>query len=118
MTTPTLDQVKRALAIAEQIQKLEEEYSAILGGKPSAAPAAPRSTAAAPKVSKRGAKSPFSPEHRAKLAAAAKARWARKSAGAPKPVKAARKKRVLSPEGRARIVAAVKARHAAARKGK
>lgn len=127
MPTPTssIENLKRALAIAEQIQKLEDEYMAILGGKPAAAPAtlaAPNTTAPAPEAGKRGGKRTMSAATRAKMAAAAKARWAKKSGGTTKlvepikPIKAARKKRVLSPEGRARIVAAVKARHAAARK--
>jgi hypothetical protein len=117
-TTPTVEQLQRALALAEQIQKLEEEYAAILGGASAPAPFVPSSPAPAPKAAKAGKPSPFSAEHRAKLAAAAKARWAKKNAGAPVPEKAAKKKRILSPEGRARIIAAVKARHAAARKAK
>jgi len=114
-SSPSLDQLKRALAIAEQIQKLEAEYAALLGGKPAVAPT---SITAAAKPAKRGGKRTLSAEARAKMAAAAEARWAKKGRGVPPLVKTARKKRVLSAEGRARIVAAVKARHAAARKAK
>ncbi|HCN29553.1 MAG TPA: hypothetical protein DIT64_12545 [Verrucomicrobiales bacterium] len=84
---PTLEQLKRAAAIAEQITRLEDELQAIFGNakpgrkKKSALDAAP---AAAPVAAKRGPKAKkakrvinFSPEARARIAAAQKARWAR-----------------------------------------
>src|SRR6266481_8834063 len=114
-TTPTLTQLQRALAIAEQIQKLEDELEGVLGGESSggapAASASPKAAAAA-KPGRRGGKRFVSPEARARMAAAQKARWAKSKGGkasAPaKPAVAGKKKRVLSPEGRARIVAALK----------
>lgn len=89
MSSPSLDQLKRAIAVKEQIAKLEEELASILGG--SAAPAA-----------KRGR-----PGRKPGSGAAA--------AGAPAPKKA---KRVMSAEGRARIIAAQKARWAKIKKEK
>jgi hypothetical protein len=111
ITSLSLDQLKRVIAIKEQIASLEQELVKIAGGKaPAVIP-----------VKTRGArkKRVLSPEGRAKIVAALKARWARQSGAAkaktpkaPKAPKAARKKRVLSPEGRAKIVAALKARWA------
>jgi hypothetical protein len=113
MPTPSIDQLKRALTIAEKIQQLESELSRLVGGNPSA----PK-TAAAP-VQKTGRRT-MSAAVRAKLAAAAKARWARVKGSSEAPAKvpatARNKKRELTPEGRARIVAALKARWAAKRK--
>ena len=111
MPTPTIDQLRKALAIAEQIQKLEEEYASIMGGKAAPAPSAP-----ATKTTKRGRK-PFSAETKAKMAAAAKLRWAKKGGAVVKPIKVAKKKRVLSPEHKAKLIAAVKARWAKVKKG-
>ena len=86
MPTPTTDQLKAALAIAEQIQKLEEEYAAIMGGKapapvPTVIKTAPVSTviktALVPTI--RSKRKPFSAATKAKMAASAKARWAKKN---------------------------------------
>jgi hypothetical protein len=121
MPTPSIDQLKRALAIAEQIQQLEAELGRIVGDR-SSAPSVPKAAAAASPIRRRG-KRTMSAEAREKIAAAQRARWA-KSKGtatvaakgpASKPKKKTRK---LSPEGRARIVAALKARWAAKKAGK
>jgi len=77
MPTPTTDQLRKALAIAEQIQKLEEEYRSIFAGSFYALPAP------APKTTKRGRK-PFSAETKAKMAAAAKLRWEKNAGRTPK----------------------------------
>jgi hypothetical protein len=113
--------MQRALQIAEQIQKLEEEFAAILNGGPetSAAPAA--SASRVPGNAQKG-KRVVSAETRAKMAAAQQARRARVSGnGAGTARGAASKpagKRVLSPQGRARIVAGLKAPPAAAKKNR
>jgi hypothetical protein len=68
----------------------------------------------------------ISPEGRARIAAAQKARWAKISSakagaaerGAGRPAGSRRKKRTISPEGRARIAAAQKARWAKVRGAK
>lgn len=68
MSTPTSEQLKRAIKVSQQIQQLEAELAAILGG------------------SKRGAKADLSvsppkrnmsPEARERIAAAQRARWAK-----------------------------------------
>jgi len=119
-TTPSIDQLKRAVSISEEIEKLQSQLASLLGAGPkvsasaSAAPAGPKA-----RRKKRG----LSAEGRARIAAAQKARWAKvKGAAAtpapkaPKPGRKRKVKRVLSPEARARIVAAVKRRWARARK--
>jgi hypothetical protein len=121
-TTPSIDQLKRAIALSEQIQKLEAELASILGSNAKASASAKvAAVAAKPGRRKRG----LSAEGRARIAAAQKARWAKAKgdseteapAEAPKAGKR-RKKRNLSPEARARIVAAVKRRWAKAKKAK
>ncbi len=113
---PSIQQLKRALTISEQIEKLQGELASILG---SAAPAsAPKTIATKP--AKAGART-LSPEAREKIAAAARARWARAKGTAPsaasKPAAAPKKKGGLTPEGRAKLAASMKARWAARRKG-
>jgi hypothetical protein len=113
MPTRSIDQLKRALAIAEQIQQLESEFARIVGGTSSVA-SAPKTAAASP--IKRKGKRTMSLEAREKIAAAQRARWSKSkgtSAAVVKaPAAAPKKKRKLSPEGRARIVAALKKRWA------
>jgi len=112
---PTLTQLKQAIIIAEQIEKLQAELASLLGGD-RVVVSVPK--AASPPVAK-SRKRTMSPEARERIAAAQRARWAKSKgivkAPTAKPVK---KKRGLTPEGRARIVAALKARHAAAKKAK
>ena len=109
LTIPSVQQLRRAIAIKEQIQALENELVSLTGAAPAAAPGASRK------------KFTRSAATRAKMAAAQKARWAKLNRGTPAAAKPARKRKgQLSPEGRARIVAAQKARWAKrkARKGK
>lgn len=112
MSTPTLDQLKRAIGISEQIEKLQAELASLFGGS------SPRSfsSASASAAPKKKGKRMMSPEARERIAAAQRARWAKAKGGktmAASPAKATRKKRKLSPEGRARIAAAQRARWAA-----
>ena len=96
--------LEEAVSIRRQIDNLERRLSSILGG----APARPTT---APTQSGRY----FSASTRAKLAAAAKARWARLKRGTkPAP---ARKKGALTPAGRRKLSELMKARWAARRKG-
>lgn|SRR6266853_422211 len=122
-TTPNLTQLKQAIALAERIESLQAELASLFGGGSSAAPAAPPASFAVAKPGRRRVRRTMSPEARAKIAAAQRARWAKTKgvaaapaapAAAAKPVPG--KKRGLSPEGRARIVAALKARWAAKKK--
>jgi hypothetical protein len=128
-TTPSIDQLKRAIAVSEQIQKLESELASILGSSAKVSAPAKVASVAAAKPAKKTRKG-LSAAGRARIAAAQKARWAKvkgdaaPAAAAPAPKAAAKSKskgkvkRVLSPEARARIVAAVKRRWAKARKAK
>ncbi|MEP6672777.1 MAG: hypothetical protein ABJF10_26670 [Chthoniobacter sp.] len=122
-TTPSIDQLKRAITISEQIQKLESELASILGASVKvSAPAKVAAVAVKTGRKKRG----LSAEGRARIAAAQKARWAKVKgttaaaapAAAPKAGKRKKGKRNLSPEARARIVAAVKRRWAKVKKAK
>ena len=97
--------LEEAVSIRRQIDNLERRLSSILGG----APARP-TIATAPTKSRRY----FSPSTRAKLAAAARARWARLKGGTkPAPTK---KKGALTPAGRRKLSELMKARWAARRK--
>jgi hypothetical protein len=106
----SLEQLKQAIAIREQIEILENKLSLLLAGT-SQVEAAPRQ--------KKG----MSAFGRARIAAAQKARWAKKKqtakVGAPgttsAPPKA--KTKTMSPEARARIASAQKARWAKIKAG-
>lgn len=99
----TIDQLKRAAAIKEQIEDLSKELRAILGGstKSGAKPSKTRAMSAAVKR---------------KIAAAQKARWAnlRRAKPATRSVKSARaKKNTKSSATRAKLSAKMKAYWAA-----
>lgn len=120
MPTPTIQQLQQAIAIAEQIEKLQSELATLFGGSSSTSSSAAASSSVARSKGKRGGKRTMSAATIAKMRASQQARWAKvkgpSSAAAAEPVATSRKKkRKLSPEGRARIVAALKARHAAKR---
>lgn len=92
MSTPSVDQLKRAIAIKEQINSLEAELASILGGTAIAV------TATATPIAKR--------------------KYTKKATAVAAPAPAEGKKRTMSPEGRARIIAAQKARWAKSKKEK
>jgi hypothetical protein len=96
--------LEEAISIRRQIETLESRLSSILGGR-----ALPTTTTTRPA----GARY-FSPATRAKLAAAAKARWARLRG--PAPTTPAKKKGQLTPAGRRKLSQLMKARWAARRK--
>ena len=108
-TTPTLDQLKRSLAISEQIAALEAELGAIFNG---AAPTKATGTAKAAPTAGDGRKGKRSPETIAKMKAAQQARWAKVKAPAPAKTEAPAKKGGMSAAGKAKIAAAQKARWA------
>jgi hypothetical protein len=94
----SLKNLEEALSVRRQIGTLENRLASLLGRK------------ATPRTGKRA----MSAATRAKLSAAAKARWAkRKHTGVGKPV---RKKGGLTPAGRKRLSQLMKARWAARRK--
>ena len=96
--------LQEAISIRRQIENLENRLSSILRG----APARPTAPAAA-------AGRYFSPSTRAKLSAAAKARWARKRGGTS--AAPSRRRGQLTPAGRRKLSQLMKARWAARRKG-
>jgi len=107
--TPTLDQIKRGIAIAEQIEALKSELDGILGK--SSAPAAKTTTIAKPAPAQ--GKFKRSPETIAKMKAAQQARWAKvKAPAAAKAEAPVKKKGGMSAAGKAKIAAAQKARWA------
>lgn len=75
MTNLSINQLKRAVQLKEQIARLENELASVLGsnsatrGRSGSKPAAP--------AAKSGAKRTMSAEGRARISAAAKARWAK-----------------------------------------
>jgi hypothetical protein len=93
----SIDQLRRAIALKEQIEQLADELKGVLGSAPI----------------KRGRRT-RSAATRARMAAAQRARWAGAKGKSPK--KAKRGKRKISAAGRARIAAAAKARWAAAKR--
>src|SRR6266404_5006510 len=93
--------LQEAISIRRQINNLEKRLSSVLAGAPSR-PTAPT-----------GARY-FSPGTRAKLSAAARARWARERG--PTTAAPRRKKGQLSPAGRRKLSQLMKARWAARRK--
>lgn len=118
MSNVSASQLREALSIREQIEKLEARFNQIVGGGSSSPSSG--ATASAKVDGRRGRMSAAS---RAKIAAAARARWARvKGTSSPAAAKSegakpARKKGGLTAEGRARLAAAMKARWAARKKG-
>ena len=101
-STPTLEQLKRAIKLAEQIQNLEAEIAAIFGTKP------------APSAATRGApgKSTGKRPYNFSAATLAKRAASKEKADAKAEGKKKTKKGTMSDAGRAAIVAAQKARWA------
>ncbi|HEY3857908.1 MAG TPA: hypothetical protein VGO67_26275 [Verrucomicrobiae bacterium] len=102
LTELSTSQLHRIIAIREQIEELQSEIESIAGGS-SRAPGRPPG----------GKKGGISAAGRARIAAAAKARWARVNAN--KGESAPKKRRKFSPAVRAKIAAAAKARWAKAK---
>lgn len=113
-------QLREAIKLSEQIDSLRQRLHGILGGPGQARTASTAKKAA--KAFKPGRRT-MSPAARAKIAAGARARWAKvrgtkaKPSVAVKPATAPKKKGGLTPEGRAKLAAAMKARWAARKKG-
>ena len=132
------EQLRRAVAIKEQIEALEKELNRLLSGA-AVSPAEPAPAAVPPARAvrgRRGGRRRLSPEARARIAEAARRRWAlrkgiavaaatpneARAAEAPAAAMATRpRRRGNSPEGKRRIIEAQKRRWAAwraARKAK
>ena len=100
--------LEAAVSIRRQIDNLERRLSSILGGAPA------RPTVTAPAKAQGGRGRYFSPSTRAKLASAARARWAKLKGGTKPPP--AKKKGALTAAGRRKLSELMKARWAARRK--
>ena len=127
----TTASIQEALDIRKQIDALKAKVDQLMHGDVKAIPPsqppkrgrkkgsvnkAQAAPAVAPKAKPTEKKSKMSPEARAKIAAAQKARWAAQKGqtASPKQSKSAPKKKGgMTPEGRARLAAAMKARWAA-----
>ena len=110
----SLEKLKEAVSLREQIQALERRISSLFGGGGQTS-----STTAAGGVRRRRKRSPVTPETRAKLAAAAKARWARQGAasgGAKAGAKTRKRRSGLTAAGRKKLSDSMKARWAARRR--
>lgn len=104
--------LEEAISIRRQIDTLERRLSSILGGR-----ALPTTTTTTTTTKRPAGARYFSPSTRAKLAAAARARWARLRGPAPTaPTTPAKKKGQLTPAGRRKLSQLMKARWAARRK--
>jgi methionyl-tRNA synthetase len=99
LTSLSPQQLRRAADLKDKIQSLENEFQRILGTSTKSI------TAVAPKKKRK-----MSAAGRAKIAAAARARWAKFKGrkAAAKPIKKARRK--MSAAARAKIAAAARAR--------
>jgi hypothetical protein len=80
ITTLTPQQLRKAADLKEDIDGLQEQLSAILGGGATPTPVAPEETGR-PKNGRRKRRKKVSAEGRANISAAAKARWAAKKMG-------------------------------------
>ncbi len=109
---PPVSHIEEALHILRQIDFLKEKVNALLGDNTASAKGAPRKG--------KGKKGKMSPEARAKIAAAQKARWAAKKSpvakAKPAAVKGSKRKNGMTPEAKAKIAAAMKARWAVKKK--
>ena len=106
--------LQEAISIRQQIDNLHRRLSSLLRGAPQrpTAPTAP--TAPSAPTARTAPGRYFSPTTRAKLAAAARARWARRrGSGGAAPAK---RKGQLTPAGRRKLSLLMKARWAARRK--
>src|SRR6266704_2410727 len=103
----SLNTLKEAVSLREQIHTLERRLASLFGGGPK-----PPSPSPAPASGRRG----MSAATRAKLSAAAKANWARRRAGVTSRPNAPKKKGGLTPAGRKKLSDAMKARWAARRR--
>ena len=100
LTELTTTQLQRIIAIKEEIEALQSQINSLADGAETPAPAAV-------KVRR---KRRLSAAGRARIAAAAKARWANFRGEAAVDAKPARKRRKISAEVRARLAASARAR--------
>ena len=99
--------LQEAISIRQQIDNLQRRLSSILRGAPQT-PTAPAASSASGRF--------FSPATRAKLSAAARARWAKRRGTATAAAAPAKSRGQLTPAGRRKLSQLMKARWAARRK--
>jgi len=111
ITNLSLEQLKQAIAIKEEIAELESKLAKLFGGK--------ALLATTPVAPARKARKGMSATGKARIVAAQKARWAKIKGAASAPAKAVpaakpaqKVRRKMSAAGKARIIAAQKARWA------
>jgi Spy/CpxP family protein refolding chaperone len=104
----SVKELQEAISIRQQIDNLQRRLSSLLRGAPQTPAPEPRAT---PSASRRY----FSPSTRAKLSAAARARWARRQ-GTATAAAPAKGRGQLTPAGRRKLSQLMKARWAARRK--
>jgi len=105
MPIPTLDRLRKALQISEQIESLKANLASFFAGVADVSTKMYAASVTTPK------KRTMSAAGRARVAAAQRSRWAKQKGSEPAPA-AKSKKTGLSAAGRARIIAAQKARWA------
>ncbi len=118
--TLTAPQLRKAADLKEQLDSLENELNDLLGGE---VPADAKTAVEAPDTSRPGRpkRRKLSPEGRAAIRAAAKARWAAMRMGkkgakvAAEPEPPVKRRRVISAAGRRAMSLAAKARWAKAK---
>jgi hypothetical protein len=121
MAIPVIDQLRRALNISENIERLQSELASLLGQGTALV-----SSVVTPARSPGRKRRKMSPAARAKIAEAQRRRWAkqkgkgarRKKATSSKAAAPKRKRQGgITPAGRAKLAAMMKARWAARKKG-
>src|SRR5687767_5500773 len=125
MPTPLLNQLRRALDVSEQIERLQSELASLFGNRTPQPQKRTANQADGPRQPGRKRRR-MSAAAREKIAEAQRRRWAKqkgtsvhgKKANSSKRAAAPKKGRKggITPEGRARLAAAMKARWAARKK--
>lgn len=99
----SLKKLEEALGIRREMEALQRRFASLIGATDSG-------------LTTRKSRKKVSPDTRAKLSAAAKARWAKRTGGRSAIVSTSRKKGGLTPAGRRRLSQLMKARWTARRK--
>jgi hypothetical protein len=105
----SVEQLRKVVAIKEEIEQLEAKLAKVGGGRPRGRPPG-AAAAAAPVVRRRRKK--MSAAAKARIGAAQRARWAKIKRGKTAPAKKVKKKRRVNAATRARLAAVARARWA------
>jgi hypothetical protein len=107
LQTLTVEQLRKVVAIKEEIERLESKLANIAGGR---GPGRPRAIAARVPGIRRRRK--MSAAAKARIAAGQRARWAKVKGRKAGPAKGIKKKRTVSAATKARLAAVARARWA------